>query len=405
MASLSRRSALGLLGAVPLAASGTLALAPAAQAGPDRTPAGRPPAALLPGGAYDRYVSGQAADDLFSGTVLVAWRGEPTLIRSYHWADRANGIPNRTGTIFKLGSLAKFFDGTAVAQLAAQGKVDYYATLGTYLDGFPSDIADHVTVHQLLTHTSGFPFQAPPSSPDWTTRVEAFEGELGLLRQQELVSTPGTTYAYSNSNYFLAQAIVAAVSGEYYWNYGPRHIFGPAGMTGTGFYSDQRWHHDPRIAHLFGPPVPGGQRVDVTDLNSGKSQPNTGAGFSTAPDLLRFARAVTDGTLLPRAWAEVLTSGKYPIAPSQYTVDEPPGFTLLGYGCDERIVNDQRAYGHTGALETPVPGATQPGGGSTALTVYPDLDVIVVVLSNYFLYPGIGTFLTEQDRIITQQAT
>jgi hypothetical protein len=46
-----------------------------------------------------------------------------------------------------------------------------------------------------------------------------------------------------------------------------------------------------------------------------------------------------------------------------------------------------------------------PGGGSTALSVYPDLNVVAVVLSNYFLYPGMGTFLAQQDRTITQHAS
>lgn len=405
----SRRSALGLFGAGALAVGGTVAMAHGAHAATGNASsdsgglAWSPPAALMPGGAYDRYVSGQAAQDLFSGTVLLAWHGKPVLTRSFHYADRAKNIPNQTNTIFRLGSLGKYVDGTAITQLVAQGKVDYSATLGTYLDGFPADVADEVTVHQLLTHTSGLPFQAPPANPGWTTQEQAYEGMLALLRQQPLASTPGTMYAYSNSNYFLAQAIVATVSGQYYWDYAPRHIFGPAGMTSTGIYSALQWETDPRFAHLFGPSVPGGQRVDVTALKDGKpGSPNTGDPSSTAPDLLRFALAVVDGTLVPPVWGEVLTRGKYPISPAQMDVDEPPDPTLLGYGCDERIISGHRAYGHTGALLSHVPGATQPGGGSTALTTYPDLGVVAVVLSNYFLCPGIGTFLTEQDRIITQ---
>ncbi|HZR53667.1 MAG TPA: serine hydrolase domain-containing protein [Streptosporangiaceae bacterium] len=403
---LSRRSTLGLLGAVPLAAGGAAALAQSAQAGTGHggTPPGSPPSELLPGGAFDQYVSGLAAQDQFSGTVLLAWRGQPTLVRSFQDADKAKHIPNQADTIFALGSMGKFIDGTAVAQLAAQGKIGYYDTLGTYLDGFPSGIADVVTVNQLLTHTSGFPYQAPPSNPDWKTRVEAFNGMLALLRNQQLASTPGTTYTYSNSNFFLAQAIVAAASGQYYWDYGPRHIFGPAGMTRTGFYSSEQRLTDPRFAHLYGPPVPGGQRQDVTDQNN--HGPNTGGSFSTATDLLSFASAVTDGTLMPPAWAELLTTGKYPINPTAQNPDQAPSQSyLIGYGTEQRIVGGQRAYGHTGALLANVPGSSQPGGGSTALTVYPDLNVIAVVLSNYFLYPGMGTFLAQQDRIITQHAS
>lgn len=99
---LSRRSALGLLGAAPLAVSGAAALARPAQAstGNADVPPGQPPAALLPEGAYDQFVRGLADRDLFSGTVLLAWHGEPVLVRSYQQADKKLGIPNQASTLF-----------------------------------------------------------------------------------------------------------------------------------------------------------------------------------------------------------------------------------------------------------------------------------------------------------------
>jgi CubicO group peptidase (beta-lactamase class C family) len=411
--SLSRRSALGLFGAAPLAASADTALAGTARAsaGHGGTQTGPPPPALLPGGAFDRYVSGLAAKDQFSGTVLLGWRGQATLVRSYQDADKAKNIPNQAGTIFYLDSTTKFLTGVAVTQLAAQGKIDFSATLGTYLDGFPSDVADVVTVHQLLTHTSGYPAGQTGTANDWKTRTEAFNGMLALVRKQQLVSAPGPKYAYSNANYFLAGAIVAAVSGQNFWDYVPQHIFGPAGMTSTGFYSGQQWRTGPRFAHVYGPPVAGGQRQDVTAQAAVGPNGWDGAygAFSTAPDLLRFARALSDGTLLAAAWAELRASGKYPVSLAQPDPDDPAGTKsfMVGYGSDERITGGQRAHGHTGGLHIAVSGSSQPGGGTTALTIYPGLDVAAVILSNYTLsgVGGIGGFLAQQDRIITQHAS
>jgi len=365
---------------------------------------------LRPGGAYDRFVSGLAAQDQFSGTVLLAWRGEPVLVRSYHQANAALNIPNRADTIFNLGSVTKFLTGAAVVQLAAQGKIDFFAPLGSYLDGFPAEAADSVTVHNLLTHTSGYPadvtISGPP--PTWTTVQQAFDDTLASLQQVQLQTAPGTRYTYSDSNYFLAGAVIGAASGQPFWDYMPQRVFGPAGMTRTGFYTGEQWLTDRRIAHDYGPAI-SGQRQDITQGAAAGAPVNgwTGAGwaFSTAPDLLRFARALTDGTLLPRPWAEVLASGKYPISPAQHFADEPPGTTLIGYGPEERITGGQRAYGHTGAVEVRVKGSTQPGGSSAGVSIYPDLDVVAVVLSNYFLYPGLGGFLAQQDQIITQHAS
>jgi CubicO group peptidase (beta-lactamase class C family) len=157
--------------------------------------------------------------------------------------------------------------------------------------------------------------------------------------------------------------------------------------------------------------VAGGQRQDVTAQAAVGPNGWDGAygAFSTAPDLLRFARALSDGTLLPAAWAELRASGKYPVSLAQPDPDDPAGTKsfMVGYGSDERITGGLRAYGHTGGLHIAVSGSSQPGGGTTALTIYPGLDVAAVVLSNYTLsgIGGIGGFLAQQDRIITQHAS
>ena len=408
----SRRSALGMLSVIPLAASQALAPPGRAEAR-SGSPSGPAPPWLRPGGAYDRFVRKLADEDQFSGTVLLAWHGKPSLIRSYQTANKAAGIPNRADTIFALASLTKFFTGLAVVQLAAAGKLNFYGTLGAYLNGFPPGVADTVTVHQLLTHTSGIAdfmrSQAWWKAADsWTTRAEAFDGTLAVLRRLPLDFTPGTRYAYSNSNYFLAGAVTARASGQPYWDYLPRHVFTPAGMSSTGFYPGNQWLTDPRIAHNYGPRQTGGKRQDVTRELVMAGLPNgwdgAGGAFSSAVDLQRFALALQKGALLGGAWTEVAGNGKHPISPAQQNPDQAPSqTTLIGYGTEERIVGGQRAFGHTGALGVPVKGSSIPGGGSTSLSIYPNLGVVAVVLSNYFLYPGIGTFLREQDRIITRR--
>jgi CubicO group peptidase (beta-lactamase class C family) len=120
---------------------------------------------------------------------------EQVLVRSYQDADKAKHIANQADTIFFLASTTKFLTGVAVTQFAAQGKVDFHATPGTYVDGFPAAIADAVTVHNLLTHTSGFPASLQGTRGNWRTRTEAFNGMLALLRKQGLATTPGTSSA------------------------------------------------------------------------------------------------------------------------------------------------------------------------------------------------------------------
>ncbi|MFF5212200.1 serine hydrolase domain-containing protein [Streptosporangium sp. NPDC000396] len=64
-------------------------------------------------------------------------------------------MANTPETRFNIGSMNKMITSVAVAQFVQKGKLSFQDTIGRYVDGFPSEIADKVTVHHLLTHTSG----------------------------------------------------------------------------------------------------------------------------------------------------------------------------------------------------------------------------------------------------------
>jgi len=353
--------------------------------------------------AYEKFVAGQAASDQFSGTILVAQAGRPVLSRSYGMADKALGIPNGPGTIFGLASLGKIFTGIAACQLAAEGRLNFYATLGTYLDGFPADTAGTVTVDQMFTHTSGMGnYQSSPlwqqQAKTWTTPEQEFADTMAAITQSPLLFTPGTAYGYSNSGYYTLGAIVAQVSGMAFGDYVRAHIFGPAGMTSTNYYTSAQERSNPRVAHAYGPRQPDGSRADLTtapgqivDTGGGAG---AGGGSSSAPDLLRLALALGDGTLMNAAYAKVATHGKYPLSPSDLS-DQPPSQNIMsGYGFEERTVGSHRIFGHGGA-------APLPGGIATDLSIYADLNWVAVLLSNY--YVNTVPYLQLEDQAITGQ--
>ena len=90
------------------------------------------------------------------GAALVAKNGQPILERAYGLADRPAHRPNRLDTRFNLGSMNKMFTGVAIMQLVEQGKLSLQDTIDKCLPDYPDkEIARQVTVHQLLTHTSG----------------------------------------------------------------------------------------------------------------------------------------------------------------------------------------------------------------------------------------------------------
>ncbi|MER5620877.1 serine hydrolase domain-containing protein [Streptosporangium sp. NPDC002544] len=390
----SRRSTLGLLGAASLATGGVLAVPGKAYASPSRP--GRIPKDVRPGGAYDRFVAQLAAEDKFSGTILLAHRGRTVLARSYGMADRERKIPNQIDTIYNLASASKPFTALAIVQLAQERKIKFHEKLGTYLDGFPDEIADTVTVHHLLTHTAGMgdPTRPGDGAPNGKISNSAEERMADLrkaMREQKLEFAPGTRHTYSSMGMEVLGEIVAKVSGKTFWDYVHDHIFVPAGMTRSAYYTRPEWLSDKRIAHPYmyqsdGTRVDAVRNLDKGAVLGGAPGSNAarafigsggGSGFSTAPDLVRFALALQGGRLLDRAYTELYLGGRIPVPPRSKSspVDSARQEAFQGYGVLTPIFNGQRMIGHGGGI----------GGGGTNWSIYLDIDWTGIILCNYDL--------------------
>ncbi len=408
----SRRTALALLGASTLAAGGAALAAPraalATQSAPPADPGGPVPPGLRPGGEFDQFVREQAAQDQFSGNFLIAYRGRPVLARSYGMADKALSVPNALDTLFALASVTKAMTATAVLQLAQQGKLAFWETLGTYLSGFPAPVAETVTVHQLLTMTSGMDnyYYDPawqPQSRTWTTAAQVLDGTMGFVRKQPLLFTPGTAYSYSNSGFVVLGAIVQQLSGKPYWDYMRQHVFAPAGMSRTGFYTRPQvlaLNAKHELAHPYSTQRTGGPRVDLFGDPIFIGLPDGAGGpYTTTPDLLSFATALQDGTLLNPAYAELILNGKFPLTPPASTSPTWQSW-ISGYGLENTIINNQHVLGHSG----------NGPGIAAGIDIYPDLNWVAVILENYDLTPfGTSTQMSPaadlERQLITQQAS
>ncbi|WP_320775954.1 serine hydrolase domain-containing protein [Streptomyces sp. CRN 30] len=374
----SRRTMIGLLGTA--SACGLVpGLAVPAAAGDGSGPV---PPGLAPGGELDQYVADAAAQDEFSGSLLLTHRGRTVLARSYGMADRGRAVPNGPDTLFALASVTKLFTAVAVAQLAQLGKIAYGATLGSYLDGFPASVADHVSVHHLLTHTSGLgDFHALPgyeaAAAGWTTPEQTMRGITDLVRRSEPRSAPGTEWLYSNSGYHLLGAVVEEVTGVSYYDYVRRHVFAAAGMTRTRFLTRPEWEAGRNIAHPYHRDAQG-RWTDAVAQARYVVGDAAGDAFTTCADLDRFGRHLWRHRLLEPGTTALLLSGKIPLVQAA---------TVPGDGTGVPARPDYQCYGPIGSL---VAGrwSFQHGGGSTlgvstAIEMYPESDWNAVILSNY----------------------
>ncbi|SNT62911.1 CubicO group peptidase, beta-lactamase class C family [Actinomadura meyerae] len=311
------------------------------------------PPATRPGGAYDRYVAKLAAEGKFSGVVLLSHKGRTVLSRSYGMADKEKGIRNHEGIAFNLSSAGKPFHAVAVLQLAQQGKLKLSDTVGTHLTGFADNIAEQVTVHHLLSGTSGLESPEEDVERVFQSRTEVHEFYEARARQAKLVDVPGVPNTrHAEAEVTISALIVEAVAGTTYWDYVQENIFERCGMRDSAFYTRPQWLTDKHIAHPYMSLADGSVVDAVRNLDKSSPHPsvlgkNPGrafidapgdGGFVTAPDLVRFANGLGDGTLLDRPWADVLTSAKIPHGPASFGA----------YGIPISIVGGQWMYQRAG---------------------------------------------------------
>ena len=265
--------------------------------------------------------------DAFSGTALLA-RGDSVLFQSaYGEASREAHTPNRTDTKFNIGSINKMFTKIAVAQLAAQGKIDVDAPIDRYLPKYPKEVASKVTVRQLLQHRGGIGdiFGDAYDKAD-KSKLRRVSDWIPLFQDKPLAFEPGTKQQYSNGGYVLLGAIVEKASGEDYYDYIRKHIYQPAGMKNTDHYAKSD-----RVANmangytLGGPHAAPKASAELTNNDSTRPMRGSpaGGGYSTLADLLAFTRALRDQKLVK---ADGLGRGFEELVPA------PDGRMGLGIG-------------------------------------------------------------------------
>lgn len=174
--------------------------------------------------------------------VGVSQKGQ-VVTRAYGSADLEHAVANTPDTIFEGGSLSKQFTATAVLMLAQDGKLALTDDIRKYLPEMP-DYGTPITINNLLSHTSGLRDWGGVLDIAGWPRTSAIHTNADALqiaaRQKALNYPPGSAYSYTNTGYNLAAIIVERVSGVSLAQFSKERIFGPLGMTKSGWRDDFR---------------------------------------------------------------------------------------------------------------------------------------------------------------------
>lgn len=308
----------------------------------------------LPGN--DAFVADVEAylDDLvskgdFYGSVLLARDGEVLLSRGYGLADIENEVPNTPRTKFRIASVTKQFTAAGIMLLQQEGKLNVQDSVCNFIEECP-DTWQPITLHHLLTHTSGLPenFSIEEFMTLTLSRNPMRDG-LNLIKTRPLVSAPGETYQYSNVGYNMLGYLIEQVSGMKYEDYLREKIWAPLGMNDTG--QDHEGLLIKRRATGYASTSFKAQYLPI-DLAA-----YAGGMYSTVEDLYKWDQALYTEQLLPQASLDLMFTA--------HQGDYGYGWTI-----------NQGDWGKVIAHNGNVPGFV------SSISRYTDRKVTVIVLSN-----------------------
>ena len=243
------------------------------------------------------------AEHEYSGVVLVRDAGSTVYEAATGLATQRWGVSNTMETRFDTASITKLFTSVAVLQLVGKGDLDLETSIHHYADLEGTTISPAVNLLHLLTHTSGIADDADEEAGEKYEDLFVEKPNYSIIEtrdflpqfaHKEPLAPPGVDCRYCNVGYVLAGLAIEKVTGMSYREYVFDYVFGPAGMADSGFYD--RRDAAPRVAEGWD------RREDGTWFENIYSYPPIGSpdggAHVTAPDLVKFIRAVREGQLL-----------------------------------------------------------------------------------------------------------
>ncbi|UII27513.1 beta-lactamase family protein [Fulvivirga maritima] len=180
-----------------------------------------------------------------SASILVAKDDQVLYSGGVGLRDKTEKLPVTEKTIFTTGSLTKQFTAAAVLSLQEEGKLSVSDSISKFFSDTPAD-KQSITIHQLLTHTSGIVGNLGYGVDFVPISKAEF---LGQVYASPLDFIPGSQYSYSNVGYSLLAMIIEAVTQMDYEAYLQKNLFQKAGMKSTG-YLIPNWDST-QIAHGY----------------------------------------------------------------------------------------------------------------------------------------------------------
>jgi CubicO group peptidase (beta-lactamase class C family) len=270
--------------------------------------------------------------------ILISKDGKVVYEKGYGYSDIDNKTKITPDTKFRIGSITKQFIASAILRLQEDGKLNVTDKLSKYFPDFPR--GNEVTLHHLLTHTSGIhSFTNKDSFFVDVVKPVTNEQLLNYFKNDPYDFNPGERYQYNNSGYFLLGYIIEKITGDSYGNYLKKQFFDPLGMLNTGVHSQK--------LHLTNEAL--GYEKQTEGYRRGLNWNMDWAGgagslYSTLEDLYKWNEAIFNNKVLK---PESMKAAFTPVVLNNGAT--PPGLKY-GYGWQMNEYRGMESVSHSGGL-------------------------------------------------------
>ncbi|WP_408606154.1 serine hydrolase domain-containing protein [Jeotgalibacillus campisalis] len=248
----------------------------------------------------------------FSGVVYLK-QGKEILsetVRGY--ANRAEQRLNTVYTRFGIASGCKLFTSIGICQLVEEEIISFKTPISQCLDRSFPNFDEDITIHHLLTHTSGIPDYFDEEEMDdyeelWENlpvyKMKGLKDFLPLFQDKHMMFPAGERFHYNNAGYIILGLIIEQQTGLRFTEYIESKIFKKCGMYDSGYFSMDQLPANTALGYIddhengtwrtnhYSVPIKGGA---------------DGGAYTTAPDMMKFWEALLQNELLSEEMTKTL---------------------------------------------------------------------------------------------------
>lgn len=247
----------------------------------------------------------------FSGVFYVKDDNEVLIEAASGFSNRAEERLNTVHTRFGIASGCKVFTAVAICQLVENGILSFDTRLKDCLGTVFPYFDENVTIHHLLTHSSGIPDYFDEETMNsfedlWMStpmyQMRNSNDFLPLFKNGKMMFKPGERFHYNNAAFIILGLIIEQHTGTSFTDYIEMNLFEKCGMSGSGYFSFDRLPKNTALGYIDNEDGTWRTNAYSLPINGGAD----GGAYITAPDMIKFWEALLNHRLLSKEYTKLL---------------------------------------------------------------------------------------------------